>query len=105
MEKSYSVEVLNDLAALSRLFIKYGGELSELPNSRSVWFVAQIGNCPASGTDSRVDTLEPSDGFFRDMATLAGNLERVLVKPADRHRASPGAGSQPKRLHPAESSR
>jgi hypothetical protein len=39
------------------------------------------------------------------MATLAGNLERVLVKPADRHRASPGAGSQPKRLHPAESSR
>ena len=105
MEKSYSVEVLNDLAALSRLFIKYGGELSELPNSRSVWFVAQFGNCPASGTDSRVDTLGPSDGFFRDMATWAGNLERVLVKPADRHRASPGAGSQPKRLHPAESSR
>ena len=92
MAKTYSVEALNDLAALSRLFIKYGGELSELPNSRSVWFVAQFGNCPASGTDCRVDTLEPSDGFFRDMATLAGNLERVLIKYADRHHASPVVG-------------
>jgi hypothetical protein len=93
MAKTYSADALNDLASLSRLFIKFGGELSELPNSGAIWLVAKIGTCPASGTDSRVDTLEPSDSFYRDMATLAGNLERVLVKPADRHRASPGAGT------------
>jgi hypothetical protein len=79
---------LNDLASLSRLFIKFGGELSELLNSGAIWFAAKIDNGPASGTGCRADTLEPSDGFDRDMATLAGNLERVLIKPADRHRAS-----------------
>jgi hypothetical protein len=105
MAKAYSVEALNDLAALSRFFVTFGGELSELPNSGSVWFAAKIDNGPASGTGCRIDILEPTDGFFRDMAILAGNLERVLIKPADRHRASPGAGSEPRRLHPAESSR
>ena len=93
MAKTYSVEALNELAALSRLFVKFGGEISEIPNSGSVWFAAKIDNGPASGTGCRIDILEPADGLFRDMAVLAGNLERVLIKHADRHRASPGAGA------------
>ena len=102
MAKTYSVEALNELAALSRLFVKFGGEISEIPNSGSVWFAARIDNGPASGTGCRIDILEPADGLFRDMAVLAGNLERVLnMLIAIALLQVQG----PKRLHPAESSR
>lgn len=80
-----SSEALDCLAALGRLFIQFGGDVSELSDPGKVWFIAKIGPGAAPGADQRIDTVEPSDDFVRHLAALAGKLEKLLIKHAENH--------------------
>jgi hypothetical protein len=87
--KVYSFDPLNDLAALSRLFIKFGGQLSEIGERRSVWFSAKIGDTRTDVTGDRGDTIEVTEDYVRDLAALAAKVEKLLIEHAESHRPYP----------------
>jgi hypothetical protein len=85
-----SVEALDIFSALAGLYIKLSGSVPELLNPRSVWFNSYVGTVPATTTSPARDVIEPTKDYFLDMATLARELEKLLIKHADDHCNSPG---------------
>lgn len=90
MTKTYSVsEALDLLPLLTGLLVKLGSGVPELLEHRSVWFNAQIGSVPTTPTSPALDTIEPTDDYFLDLAALAAKSEKLLIKLAENHRRSP----------------
>ena len=89
-QKSTSaVDALDVFATLSHLFVNFGGNIPEFLNHRSVWFRSQVGAVPASLTSPSRDVIEPTKDYWLDMAALATELEKMLIKHADGHHNSP----------------
>jgi hypothetical protein len=89
-QKSTSaVDALDVFATLSHLFVNFGGNIPEFLNHRSVRFRSQVGAVPASLTSPSRDVIEPTKDYWLDMAALATELEKMLIKHADGHHNSP----------------
>jgi len=89
-QKSTSaVDALDVFATLSHLFVNFGGNIPEFLNHRAVWFRSQVGAVPASLTSPSRDVIEPTKDYWLDMAALATELEKMLIKHADGHHNSP----------------
>jgi hypothetical protein len=82
------------------LFVNFGGNIPEFLNHRAVWFRSQVGAVPASLTTPSRDVIEPTKDYWLDMAALAAELEKLLIKHADGHHNSPvlPLQAQPRRL-------
>jgi hypothetical protein len=90
-QKSTSaVDALDVFATLLHLFDNFGGNIPKFLNHRSVRFRSQVGAVPASLTSPSRDVIEPTKGYWLDMAALATELEKMLIKHADGHHNSPG---------------
>jgi hypothetical protein len=90
-QKSTSaVDALDLFATLSHLLVNFGGNILEFLSHRAVWFHSQAGAVPASLTSPSRDVIEPTKGYWLDMAALATELEKMLIKHADGHHNSPG---------------
>jgi hypothetical protein len=87
MSKAYSFDPFNDFAALADSRIKFGGQIPELGEQGSMWFLARIGDSPADRTNERGDTIEVGDGYCRALAALAGQLHQKLIEHAESHRS------------------
>jgi hypothetical protein len=72
------------------LFVNFGGNIPEFLNHRAVWFRSQVGAVPASLTSPSRDVIEPTKDYWLDMAALATELEKMLIKHADGHHNSTG---------------
>jgi hypothetical protein len=89
-QKSTSaVDALDVFATLAHLFVNFGGNIPEFLNHRAVWFRSQVGAVPASLTSPSRDVIEPAKNYWLDMAALATELEKMLIKHADGHHNSP----------------
>jgi hypothetical protein len=89
-QKSTSaVDALDVFATLSHLFVNFGGNIPEFLNHRAVWFRSQVGAVPASLTSPPRDVIESAKDYWLDMAALATELEKMLIKHADGHHNSP----------------
>jgi hypothetical protein len=86
---SSAVDALDVFAALSHLFVNFGGNIPEFLNHRAVWFRSQVGAVPAFLTSPSRDVIEPTKDYWLDMAALATELEKMLIKHADGHHNSP----------------
>jgi hypothetical protein len=84
-----AVDALDVFATLSHLFVNFGGNIPEFLNHRAVWFRSQVGAVPASLTSPSRDVIEPTKDYWLDMAALATELEKMLIKHADGHHNSP----------------
>jgi hypothetical protein len=91
MSESYSIEALNDLSLLTRLVIKFGGDFPLFADRRRMWLRAKVNGIAASATGPMIASqlVEPTKDYFLDMAALAANLHKQLIKHAEHHATLP----------------
>ena len=89
MTKRYSFEPLNFLAPLATLLIDLGGDVSQVLNRRSVWFIAEVGGDPAGLAFPGSDVIKPTKNYFLDMAALASEVEKKLLEHGNSHELVP----------------
>ena len=89
MAKTYSIGALNDLSLLAGLLIKFGGDFPLFPERRRQWLRSKIDGSAAAVTGEASEAVEPTQDYFIDMAALAANLHKQLVKHAENHRPLP----------------
>ena len=63
--------------------------ISRSSSITAVWFHSQVGAVPASLTTPSRDVIEPTKDYWLDMAALAAELEKLLIKHADGYHNSP----------------
>jgi hypothetical protein len=63
--------------------------ISRSSSITAVWFRSQVGAVPASLTTPSRDVIEPTKDYWLDMAALAAELEKLLIKHADGYHNSP----------------
>jgi hypothetical protein len=87
-QHDHSFGPLNIFAPLASLLVELGGNITKFLDKPSVWFIAEVGGGAASRTGPCADVIKPTKNYFLDMAALAAEVEKLLVKHAENHEAA-----------------
>lgn len=87
-QRDQSFGPLNVFAPLASLLVEFGGSVSKVLDQPSVWFIAEVGDRAAARANPSTDVIKPTKNYFLDMAALAAELEKLLVKHAENHEAA-----------------
>ena len=69
-----------------------GGDFPLFTEQRRVWLRAKVNRASTSAAAPACDVFEPTKDHFFDVAALAANLHKRLIKRAERHADTPSPG-------------